>query len=250
MMTAAARIFWLFLVATTAITVSAQAELKVEVYEGPTVCDGAVKVGDRIGIHYVGTIDGSSETGEPGSKFDSSRDRNSVLHVTVGVGDLLDGWDKGLIGLCNGAKAILVVPPEMAYGEAGVGDIITGGATLRFDVEILSVSGPAPTPDLFEELDVDKDGVLTPDEIHAHFKKEGPDAEMPPNLIENEDANRDGVVSREEFGGPKMPWEMCLQMLHRASDSVTTDALAIQWICQRPRDLEGQRKGDEGNGEL
>mmetsp|Transcript_26274 Transcript_26274/g.29388 ORF Transcript_26274/g.29388 Transcript_26274/m.29388 type:complete len:255 (-) Transcript_26274:221-985(-) len=248
----------LFIGLAAVITATA-AEFKMNIYEGPRECDDTkkVKVGDKVGIHYTGTIDESSKNGEPGLQFDSSRNRDMILDVTVGYCDLIDGWDIGLIGICKGAKAILIIPPEMGYGSSGVGDgdIIPGGATLKFDVEVVSVTEPPPQPNLFDELDIDQDGVLTPEEIHVHFRKENPNAEMPPDLMEKEDKNKDGVVSREEFGGPSMPWEMCLEMLHGNSKSseITILKLSVLWLCQRPRDLElkGYKYDDDkGNEEL
>ena len=236
-----------------AMSAAARAELKVDVYEGPTVCNEAdtVKVGDRVAIHYVGSIAATSATGTPGAQFDSSRTRDAVLEATVGFGDLIAGWDQGLIGLCAGAKATLVIPPDLAYGDRGAGGgAIPGGATLAFDVEVVAVRGPAPVPDLFAALDVDGDGLLTTDEIRAHFRKSGDAESLPPHLMENEDTDRDGVISREEFGGPRMPWDMCLELLHTNSEAVTTDALSVQWVCQRPRDPDGGRDGGEGRDEL
>jgi FKBP-type peptidyl-prolyl cis-trans isomerase 2 len=54
---------------------------------------------------------------------------------------VIDGWDKGLLGLCKGAHATLVVPPEFGYGDDGAGDDIPGGATLNFEVEVVAVGG-------------------------------------------------------------------------------------------------------------
>ena len=221
------------LVAAAADTASTRRGIKVNVYEGPTECDEAdkVKVGDQLGMHYTGSIDESSQTGEPGKQFDSSRDRD-VLSVTIGVGQVIQGWDKGLLGLCKGARAILVIPPEMGYGSNGAGGVIPGGATLRFDVEVVSVSGPPAQPNLFDELDVDQDGLLTPEEIVVHFRQADPAAELPPTLMEQEDKNKDGVVSREEFGGPRMEWDMCLEMLYRNRDANAL-GLSVRWLCQR-----------------
>jgi|EP00908_Phaeocystis_cordata_P008336 FK506-binding protein 14 len=223
--------------APTAATTAA-AGLRRGVYEGPTECSEAqkVKVGDQIQMHYTGTIDESSQAGEPGKQFDSSRDRDSVRAVMIGVGQVIQGWDQGLIGLCQGAKAILVVPPELGYGSHGAGDVIPGGATLRFDVEVVSVSEPPAQPNLFDELDEDEDGVLTPEEIVVHFRRHDPRAELPPTLMEQEDANKDGGVSREEFGGPRMEWSECLEMLY-GNEKQTALALAVQWLCQRDRDV-------------
>ena len=236
----------LLLVGLAAVTIVAQ-EVKVDVYEGPTDCLIAqtVKVGDLVGMHYTGTIDESSKTGEPGMKFDSSRDRGVILERTIGVGQLIQGWDEGLIGLCVGEKAILVIPPELGYGSSGAGEVIPGGATLKFDVEVISVTAPSPVPNLFDELDADQDGLLTPEEILAHFQRDDPNGEMPPGLMEKDDKDGDGVVSREEFGGPRMPWEMCLEMLlgpdARSAESPQL-GLAVRWLCQRER-------GDSASGD-
>lgn len=212
---------------------TAAEELKVNVYEGPTDCDEAekVKVGSQLTMHYTLTIDESSKTGEPGMQCDSSRERD-VLAVTIGVGQVIQGWDQGLIGLCEGAKAILVVPPELGYGSHGAGDVIPGGATLNFDVEVVSVSEAPAQSDLFAELDVDDDGLLTPEEILVHFRQEDPKAELPPGLMEREDKNEDGVVSLEEFGGPRMERDMCVEMLYRNSEPNAL-GLAVRWLCQR-----------------
>ena len=116
---------------------AAAAELQVTVYDGPKECDEdtKVKVGDNLKMHYTGTIDQSSTAGEKGKKFDSSRDRGSTFDVQIGRGRVIKGWDEGLVGLCKGAKATLVIPPDMGYGERGAGADIPGGATLNFDAE-------------------------------------------------------------------------------------------------------------------
>ena len=220
-----------------AAAITAAEELKVHVYEGPTECDDAdrVKVGDELGMHYTGTIDESSRTGTPGTKFDSSRDRDALLTRTIGVGELIQGWDEGLLGLCKGAKAILVIPPEMAYGSRGAGDVIPADATLRFDVEVVSVSEFPPPPNLFDELDADEDGMLTPEEIRYHFRRQEAEAEIPPGLMEKEDTDGDGRVSRAEFGGPRMEWPMCVEMLFRNAEP-TTLGLVVRWLCERDRE--------------
>lgn len=91
-------------------------------------------------MHYTGTIDQSSATGEKGSKFDSSRDRGQTFDVQIGAGQVIKGWDEGIVGLCKGAKANLVIPPEMGYGDQGAGGQIPGGATLHFDVEVVDIN--------------------------------------------------------------------------------------------------------------
>merc|ERR1711956_114725 len=165
------------------------AELKVDVYDGPKECDDTQKVkkGDHLSMHYTGTIDQSSATGEKGSKFDSSRDRGNTFDVTIGTGQVIKGWDEGIVGLCVGAKANLVIPPEMGYGEQGAGGAIPGGATLHFDIEVVAINeGPPPEPNLFEEIDTDSDGKISRDEVGAYFKANGQD-EVPDELWQSED---------------------------------------------------------------
>merc|ERR1719253_2561591 len=108
-------------------------ELKVDVYEGPTECEDEHKVmnGQSVSMHYTGTIDQSSVTGEKGKQFDSSRDRGQTFDFVIGQGQVIKGWDEGILGLCVGAKANLVIPPEMGYGTSGAGGDIPGGATLH-----------------------------------------------------------------------------------------------------------------------
>lgn len=180
------------------------AELSVKVYEGPTECEESdkVKSGDYLEMHYTGTIDESSETGEKGKKFDSSRDRGQTFDVQIGIGRVIKGWDDGIVGLCKGAKAVLVIPPEMGYGETGAGNDIPGGATLNFDVEVVDIKdGPPPGPNYFAMIDENDDGFLDKDEITAYFQQMG--REVPDELWEAEDKDKDGKISWEEFSGPK-----------------------------------------------
>mmetsp|Transcript_3760 Transcript_3760/g.4614 ORF Transcript_3760/g.4614 Transcript_3760/m.4614 type:complete len:215 (+) Transcript_3760:71-715(+) len=179
-------------------------ELKVDVYEGPTECGEAdtVTKGNYLSMHYTGTIDESSETGEKGKKFDSSRDRDQTFDFQIGQGSVIKGWDEGLQGLCKGAKATLVIPPDMGYGDAGAGGDIPGGATLNFDVEVVDISDKAPAgPNYFAMIDTDGNGELSKEEIDAYFEKMG--MPTPDALWEQEDANSDGVISWDEFSGPK-----------------------------------------------
>lgn len=155
-------------------------------------------------MHYVGTIDKSSKTGEPGKEFDASTTKDEPFNFQVGAGEVIDGWDQGLIGLCKGAKAKLVIPPEMGYGEEGAGDDIPAGATLHFDVEVLDVSDEPleeeKEENLFAALDANKDNKLTKAELLSFFKG---DEDLPEGIWEEEDKDGDGFISWEEFNGPK-----------------------------------------------
>merc|ERR1719247_1494826 len=108
-------------------------------------------------MHYTGTIDQSSKTGEKGKQFDSSRPRGQTFDFKLGAGQVIRGWDEGLLNLCKGAKATLVISPDFGYGARGAGGDIPGGATLNFDVEVVDIKDddtPAPpAPNVFIEID-------------------------------------------------------------------------------------------------
>merc|ERR1712216_510668 len=161
------------------------------------------KAGDSLSMHYTGTIDKSSKAGEGGKKFDSSLDRGDPFTFTLGTGQVIKGWDEGLLGMCPGEKRTLVIPPEKGYGENGAGGDIPGGATLKFVVECLGVKDAPPRPNIFKTIDHEhgnKDGKLTKEEVAAWFKQ-AQNADMPPDLMKSEDKDGDGFISWTEFSG-------------------------------------------------
>jgi len=183
----------------------AATELKVDVTEGPADCPPEEKVasGNFLKMHYTGSIDESSETGEKAKVFDSSIPRGQTFDFQVGQGQVIKGWDEGLVGLCKGAKATIVIPPDMGYGDSGAGDDIPGGATLKFDVEVVDLSNDAPPqPNFFAQIDTDGSGDLSKEEVAAYFA-DVVGREMPDGLWESEDKDGDGVISWDEFSGPK-----------------------------------------------
>merc|ERR1712028_105822 len=109
--------------------------------------DQTVTSGNNLSMHYTGTIDPSSATGEKGKQFDSSRGRGQTFDFEIGAGEVIKGWDQGIVGLCVGAKANLIIPPELGYGENGAGGDIPGGATLHFDVEVVSINAAPEQPE-------------------------------------------------------------------------------------------------------
>jgi len=137
--------------------------LKVDYVSVPDPCDRKALKGQMLTMHYTGTL-------EDGTKFDSSHDRNEPFKFQIGVGQVIQGWEEGVLGMCVGEKRRLIVPPELGYGEQGAGDIIPGGATLYFDIELLSTEdGPAPV-NVFKQIDTDSDAMLSREELSQYLK--------------------------------------------------------------------------------
>ncbi|MDD3292485.1 MAG: FKBP-type peptidyl-prolyl cis-trans isomerase [Candidatus Pacebacteria bacterium] len=105
-------------------------ELKIETMEQGQGQE--VKKGDFISVHYTGYL-------EDGTKFDSSVDRGEPFNLQIGVGQVIQGWDQGIIGMKIGEKRKLTIPPELGYGSAGAGGVIPPNATLIFEVELLEI---------------------------------------------------------------------------------------------------------------
>lgn len=90
-----------------------------------------VKSGDNIAINYLGTL-------PDGTKFDSSYDRGEPFETQIGTGQVIKGWDLGVIGMKVGGKRKLTIPPSLGYGQQAVGPI-PANSTLIFEVELVDI---------------------------------------------------------------------------------------------------------------
>lgn len=89
----------------------------------------AVKAGDPIMVSYVGRL-------EDGTVFDTSEDDELPLAFTLGVGQVIEGWDQGIAGMRPGGTRRLTIPPHLAFGRRGFGDAVPGNATVIFDITL------------------------------------------------------------------------------------------------------------------
>ncbi len=128
-----------------------KADLKTE-----TIIQGSgskAELGMRVQVHYTGKLD-------DGTVFDSSVPRGEPFVFTLGQRQVIQGWEEGILGMLVGETRVLTIPPALAYGSSGAGDIIPPNATLIFDVQLLATSWPPSLKELTTEqlLDAQKSG--------------------------------------------------------------------------------------------
>ncbi|MDO8524553.1 MAG: FKBP-type peptidyl-prolyl cis-trans isomerase [bacterium] len=106
-------------------------ELKIEVLQQGTGPEA--KNGDIVSVHYTGYLTN-------GQVFDSSIGRGQPFSFTLGAGQVIKGWDQGVLGMKVGEKRKLTIPSDLAYGTTGAGGVIPPNATLVFEVEMIKIN--------------------------------------------------------------------------------------------------------------
>lgn len=95
-------------------------------------------------------------------------DRDQPFSFQIGQGQVIKGWDQGLLDMCVGEKRKLTIPPSLGYGEKGAGNVIPGGATLMFETELIHIGDAQHvTTNVFKEIDADKDNQLSREEVRG-----------------------------------------------------------------------------------
>ncbi|ELT92778.1 hypothetical protein CAPTEDRAFT_182499 [Capitella teleta] len=181
-----------------------KAELQIEVLSKPDECPKKTEKGKMIKVHYTGTL-------EDGVKFDSSWDRGEPLQFQLGSGQVIRGWDQGLLNMCVGEKRKLTIPSHLAYGQKGAGERIPPGATLIFTTELIDVSDEKQKGEnIFKEIDADGDNLLSQEEFDVFFalemknmslvmRDESHNRQIATKIFSIEDLNGDGNVTLEEY---------------------------------------------------
>ncbi|KAH9509251.1 FK506-binding protein 2A [Bulinus truncatus] len=125
-----------FLVVISSVESSVDKDKKLQIgikkRVDPEKCKIKSRKGDILHMHYTGKL-------EDGTEFDSSLSRNQPFVFTLGTGQVIKGWDQGLLNMCEEEKRKLVIPADMGYGDRGAPPKIPGGATLVFEVELLKI---------------------------------------------------------------------------------------------------------------
>ncbi len=116
---------------TTSTTMPTETELKVT--DEVVGTGAAAAAGDSVTVNYVGSLTN-------GTVFDASANHGTTgFTFVLGVGQVIKGWDQGIVGMKEGGKRKLVIPASMAYGDQAIGNVIPANSTLVFEVELLKV---------------------------------------------------------------------------------------------------------------
>ncbi|KAL4687056.1 hypothetical protein H8959_019184 [Pygathrix nigripes] len=176
-------------------------------------CNETTKLGDFVRYHYNCSL-------LDGTQLFTSHDYGAPQEATLGANKVIEGLDTGLQGMCVGERRQLIVPPHLAHGESGARGV-PGSAVLLFDVELVSREDGLPTgylfvwhedppANLFEDMDLNKDGEVPPEEFSTFIKaqvSEGKGRLMPGqdpektigDMFQNQDRNQDGKITVEEL---------------------------------------------------
>jgi FKBP-type peptidyl-prolyl cis-trans isomerase FkpA len=114
--------------------VNAMQSVELKAGTGEVVTAGKIAV-----VQYTGWLYEASAKDNKGKQFDSSLNQGQPFRFPVGAGQVIKGWDQGVVGMKVGASRRLVIPADLAYGDSGAGGVIPPGATLVFDIDLVAI---------------------------------------------------------------------------------------------------------------
>uniref|UniRef100_A0A8C5MP95 peptidylprolyl isomerase n=1 Tax=Leptobrachium leishanense TaxID=445787 RepID=A0A8C5MP95_9ANUR len=177
-------------------------EVQVEVMEKPFFCRRKTKNGDMLLVHFEGFL-------ENGSHFHSTyTENNQPVWFTLGIREVIKGWDKGLKDMCVGEKRKLAVPAVLAYGKEGKGKI-PPDSNLIFHIDLMEIRNGPRSHESFQEMDLNDDWKLSKAEVKEYLRKEFQkhgnsvnDSQhdvLLESIFDKEDEDHDGFISAREF---------------------------------------------------
>lgn len=114
--------------------VSSMQSVELKAGTGPEIAAGKIAV-----VQYTGWLYEAAAPDNKGKQFDSSRSTGQPFRFPVGTGQVIKGWDQGVLGMKIGGSRRLIIPADMAYGDSGAGGVIPPGATLIFDIDLVAI---------------------------------------------------------------------------------------------------------------
>ena len=119
--------------------VAAPAVATLEVGELKVGSGAPIAAGQKAVVQYTGWLYETSAPDKKGKEFDSSRNSGQPFSFVVGAGQVIKGWDQGVLGMKVGGRRRLTIPADLGYGDVGAGGVIPPGAALVFEVELVAV---------------------------------------------------------------------------------------------------------------
>jgi FKBP-type peptidyl-prolyl cis-trans isomerase FkpA len=119
--------------------VAAPAVAALEVVELQAGSGATITAGQKAVVQYTGWLYETSAPDKKGKEFDSSHNSGQPFSFVVGAGQVIKGWDQGVLGMKVGGRRRLTIPADLGYGDIGAGGVIPPGAALVFDVELVAV---------------------------------------------------------------------------------------------------------------
>jgi FKBP-type peptidyl-prolyl cis-trans isomerase FkpA len=118
---------------------AAPAATTLDIHELQPGTGPVIAAGQKAVVQYTGWLYETSATDHKGKEFDSSSNAGHPFSFVVGTGQVIKGWDQGVLGMKVGEKRRLTIPADLGYGDTGAGDVIPPGAALIFDVDLIAI---------------------------------------------------------------------------------------------------------------